>query len=400
MQIAVYFFFLGCAFTMESLGSKWEVPLGINLSGTNREISFRVSTVLFTLFTLGPLIWHGRYAFSVLSGDLAGRILARVFGEAPDPEIVYVDISNCLFTHTSMDPKNFSIFIQLFSLQVEHPRIRIKSLGPWTQLSSLLPSMLMEVYSKSRYNLLSALRLCLVISGQRQSEQLQVNREAKSVYSTIETTDPLQNLYLHLLLSRFHATAGNTDHWQDACRILKCLEYSEEHTSELLWLVDSIQLYTLWVEEDFTTRIVEFLGGVVVYLAKCPGDEHNIGLLRAATIMAADWLMSHQISDDGNIKVHYILSNQDAHSGEGKRRMFVLVEGQSALPAERLQCTIKLYQNSQELDSSSGFVIRTVLIPILAIEGFEVERNGESISYVLRRIQSSDLRCALFRASS
>jgi len=49
------------------------------------------------------------------------------------------------------------------------------------------------------------------------------------------------------------------------------LEHSEEHTSELVWLVDSIQLYALEIEKDFTTCIVEFLQGVVAYLAKCPG---------------------------------------------------------------------------------------------------------------------------------
>jgi hypothetical protein len=157
-----------------------------------------------------------------------------------------------------------------------------------------------------------------VVSGQGQSEQLRVNREAKRVYSTIKTSNPLQNLYLHLLLSQLHATAGDTDHWQDACRILKCLEYSEEHTSELVWLVDSIQLYTLWIEEDFTTRIVEFLRGVVVYLAKCPGDGHNADLLRTATIMAAEWLMSRQSSDNGNLPRRYILSSQDVHSDEGE----------------------------------------------------------------------------------
>ena len=34
-----------------------------------------------------------------------------------DPEIVHVGISNRLFTHTTMDPNNFSIFIQLSAFQ-------------------------------------------------------------------------------------------------------------------------------------------------------------------------------------------------------------------------------------------------------------------------------------------
>jgi len=187
-------------------------------------------------------------------------------------------------------------------------------------------------------------------------------------YSTIETSNPLQNLYLHLLLSRLYATTEDTDHWQDACRILKCLEYSEGHTSELVWLVDSIQLYTLEIKVDFTTRIVEFLRGVVVYLAKCPRDEHNGDLLRTATIMAAEWLISRQSSDNGNLLPRYILSRQDVGSDEENQEMFVLVDNQRLSPSERLQRTLTLYQGSQKTDSSSDFVIRTLLIPIMAID--------------------------------
>src|SRR5258706_1508408 len=314
---------------------------------------------------------------------------------ALDPEITHLGITNYLFQHISMTPNNSSILLQLFSLPVEHPRHRIKSLAPWTQLSSHLPSMLTEIYSKSRYNLLPALRLCLVVSGQGQSEQLQVNREAKRVYNTIKISNPLHNLYLHLLLAQLHASAGDMDHWQGVCRILKCLEYSEENTSELVWLVDSIQLYTLWIEEDFTTRIVEFLRGVVVYLAKCPSSEHDIPLLRTAIIIAAEWLMSRQRSDNGNPPLRYILSSQDVYSDEANQEMFVLVENQRLSRSESLQRTIKLYQDSQKTDSSSDFVIRTLLIPIIAIEGLAAEKNGENIAYAVPRIQSGDLRCSL-----
>ena len=204
--------------------------------------------------------------------------------KALNDDDAHVAILNCLFTHTSMTPNNSSIFIQLFSLPVEYPRIRIKSLAPWSGLSSLLPSMLMEIYSHPGCNLLPVLRLCLLVSDQCQSEQLLDDKEAKRAYNAIKTSsisssNPLQNLYLHLLLSQLHTTARDTNHWQDACQTLVCLEYSAEHTSELVWLVDSIQLYTRWIEEDFTTRIVEFLRGVVVYLAKCPGDEHSVDRL-------------------------------------------------------------------------------------------------------------------------
>jgi len=399
MQIAVYFFSLGSSFTVESLGTKWEIALGFNWSGTNRKLYFIVIIALFTLMTVGLLIWYGLYAFSILSRDLerileriARRILVRMFDIAPDPEIIYVDISNLLFTHTSMVPKNLSIFIQLFSLPVEHPRLRIKSLAPWTQLSSLLPSMLMEVYSHSRYNLLPALRLCLVVSGQG---QMLVNREAKRVYNTIKTSDPLQNLYLHLLLSQLHATAGDTDHWQDACRILRCLEHSEEHTSELLWLVDSIQLYTPWIKEDFTTRIVEFLHGVVVYLTKCPSDEHNGDLLRSAIIIAAQWLISRQLRDKGDLPWQYILWSRDVHSSEVNRETFVLADNLRLSPVERLRFTISIYEILQLGVFDWAFVMLTLIIPVMAIEGFVAEKNGGSISDAVPRIQSGDLRWAL-----
>ena len=311
------------------------------------------------------------------------------------PEIVYVDISNCLFKHTSMAPKNFPIFIQLFSLPIEHPRLRIRFLEPWSQLSSLLPSVLMDIYSRSRFNILPALRLCLVLSGQGQSEQPWMSKEAKRAYSTIKTSNPLQNLYLHLLLSQFHARFEDTDHWQDACRILRDLEYSKEHTSELLWLVDSIQLYTLGIKGDFTTRIVEFLRGVVVYLAKCPGDENNGDLLRTAAIMAAEWLISLQSSDNGNPPWKYILSRQGVHSGKTDQKAFVLVENRGLSLSERLQRSINLYLDLLRTDSSSDFVIRTLLISIMAIESFAAEKEGKSISDAVPCIQKGDLRCSL-----
>ena len=402
MQIAVYFFSLGSSFTVESLGTKWEAALGLNWSGTNRKLYFIVIIALFTLMSVGLLIWYGLYAFSVLSRDLkrileriAWRILASMFDIAPDPETIYVDISNLLFTHTPMAPKNLSIFIQLFSLPVEHPRLRIKSLAPWTQLSSFLPSMLMEVHSKSRYNLLPALRLCLVVSGQGQSEQLRVNREAKRVYNTIKTSDPLQNLYLHLLLSQLHVTGRDTDHWQDACRILRCLEYTEEHTSELLWLVDSIQLYTPWIKEDLTTRIVEFLQGVVVYLTKCPGDEHNGDFLRTATIIAAKWLISRQVLDQGGLPWQYILWSRDVHSSEANRETFVIADNLRLSSAERLGFTIQLYEILQVAVFDWAFDILTLVISVMAIEGFVAEKNGKSISGAVPRIQIGDLRWAL-----
>ena len=252
----------------------------------------------------------------------------------------------------------------------------------------------MNTYPHSRFKILPVLRLCLLVSDQGQSGQLPVNKEAYRAYRAIKTANPLQNLYLHLL-SQLHAPAGDTDHWQDACRILKCLEYSAEHTSELVWLVDSIQLYTLWIKEDFTTRIVEFLRGVVVYLAKCPSNEHNGDLLRTATIIVAEWLVSRQSSDDGNFPRQYILSGHDVHSGEGNREMFVLVNNQRLSPVDRLQRTIKLYQDSQQTGFSSKFVIRTLLIPLMAIEGFEAEKTGGSISVAVPRIQIGDLRCSL-----
>jgi len=74
--------------------------------------------------------------------------------------------------------------------------------------------MLREIYSQSRFNLIPALCLCLVVSGQGQPEELWENKEAKRVYTTIKASNPLQNLYLHLLLSRLHTTTEATDHWQ------------------------------------------------------------------------------------------------------------------------------------------------------------------------------------------
>jgi len=326
-----------------------------------------------------------------------GRKIISAFSHEADfdPEIIDMEISNCLFIHTSMAPNNFSIFIQLFSLPVEHSRRRITSLVPWSQLSSILPSMLLKIYSQSKLNLLPALRLCLVVSSLNQSEQPRVNKEAMRAYSTIKTSNPLQSLYLHLLLSQLYATTEATDHWQDACRILKCLEYSEEHTSELVWLVDSIQLYTLEIKENFTTRIVEFLRGVVVYLAKCPNDEHNGDLLRTATIMAAEWLISRQGSDNGNLPRWYILSRQDVDSDEENQEMFVLVDNQRLSQSERFQRTITLYQGSQKTDSSSDFMIRTLLIPIMATESFAAEKEEKSISDAVPCIQRGDLRCSL-----
>jgi len=324
------------------------------------------------------------------------RPLARSLShnDAHDTERIDVGISNCIFSHTPMVPKNFSIFTQLFGLQVEHSRHRITSLAPWSHLSSILPSMLLEIYSQPKLDLLPALRLCLVVSSLRQSEQPRVNKEAKRAYSTIKTSNPLQGLYLHLLLSRLYAMTEAKDHWQDACRILKCLEYSEEHTSELVWLVDSIQLYTLEIKVDSTTRIVEFLRGVVVYLAKCPGDEHNGGPLRTATIMAAEWLISRQTSNNGNLPRRYILSRPDVDSDE-ENQVFALVDNQRLSPSERLQRTIKLYQGSQKPGSSSDFVIRSLLIPIMAIESFAAEKDGKSISGAVPCIQRDDLRFSL-----
>jgi len=340
-----------------------------------------------------PLTWKEARAW----GRRIGR---RVFRSSspeatPGPENVCVDISNCLFTHTPMVPKNFSIFIQLFSVPAEHPPLRIKSLAPWSQLYSLLPSVLMEIYSQSRFNLLPALRLCLVAFGQGQPERPRVNKEAMRAYSSIETSNPLHNLYLHLLLSQLHATTEGTHHWQDACRALKCLEYSEEHTLELVWLIDSIQLYTLEINGDFTTRIVEFLRGVVVYLVKCPSDEQNWNLLRTATIMAAEWLISRQGSENVNLRRRYILSRQDVYSSEENQGMIILVDNPRLSPSEGLQRIITLYQGSQKSGSSSDFVIRTLLIPIMAIESFAAEKEGKSITDAVPCNQRNDLRCSL-----
>ena len=314
---------------------------------------------------------------------------------ALDPEIIYVGISNCLFKHTSMVPKNFPIFIQLFSVPIEHPSLRIISLEPWSQLSSLLPSVLMEIYSRSRSHLLPVLRLCLVLSGQGQSEQPWVSHEAKRAYSTIKTSNPLPNLYLHLLLSQFRASSEGTDHWQDACRILRCLEHSEEHTLELLWLVDSIQLYTMEIKEGFTTQIVEFLRGVVVYLGKCTSDQHNGGLLRTATVMAAKWLIFRQSSHNRNLPQRYILSLQDVYSGKTNRKTFALVENRGLSPSERLHVSSNLYLALLGTDSSSDFIIRTLLISIMVTESFAVEKEGKSISGAIPCIGRDDLRCSL-----
>jgi len=364
------------------------------------HITILVSSLPTMVMLFGILFWPTLLLFGLFADGKAVVVWGRGIFRRPshkadlEPETVAVGISNCLFIHTSMVATNFSIFVQLFGLPVEHSRRRITSLVRWNQISSILPSMLLKIYSKSKPNLLPALRLCLVVSSQNQSEHPRLIKEAKRAYSTIKISNPLQNLYLHLLLSHLCATTEDTDHWQDACRILKCLEYSEEHTSELVWLVDSIQLYTLGIKQGFTTRVVEFLRGVVVYLAKCPGDEHNGDLLRTATIMAAEWLISRQRSNNRNLPLRYILSRQDVDSGENQE-MFVLVDNRRLCLSDRLQRTIALYQGSQERDSSLNFVIRTLLIPIMAIESFVAEKEGESISDAVPCVQRDDLRCSL-----
>ena len=385
MQFAVFCFSLGMLFAM--------FTSNLYAWGTSGIAAFA-----------GILLWrHGYHMifmdpYTPFAFSLSQFLnLARTFTEksrrsmhenAFNPEIAHVCILNRLFTHTSMTPNNLSIFIQLFSIPVQYPRLRVKSLAPWSLLSPLLPSMLMEIYPHSTFDLLPTLRLCLLVFDRGQSNQLLVNKEAMRAYSTIKTSDPLQNLYLHLLLSQLRATAGDADHWQEVCRILKCLEYSEEHTSELVWLVDSIQLYTLWIKVDF---IVEFLRGVVVYLAKCPSDEQNADTLRTATIMAAEWLVSRQSSDNGNLPLRYILSSQNVHFGEENRKAsqdvysdkknggaFVLVENQTLSLDDRRQLSIYLYQDSHKTDPSSDSVMRTLLIPIMAIEGLAVEKNREN----------------------
>ena len=167
-----------------------------------------------------------------------------------------------------------------------------------------------------------------------------------------------------------------------------------------MWLVDSIQLYTLWIKVDFTSRIVEFLRGVVVYLVKCPSDEQNAGLLRTATIMAMEWLISRQSSDSGSPPLQYILSSQNVHFGEENRKAsqniffdkknggaFVPVKNKTLSLDDRRQLSIDLFRDSHETGSSSDFVIRTLLVPIIAIEGFAVENIRGSI-------QSGDLWCS------
>jgi len=360
-------------------------------------LALQICTVLLLLrLEVDPLPVQSRPPKGKAVHAWGRRLISAFSHEADlDPEIVDVGISNFLFNQTSTVQTNFSIFIQLFGLPVEHSRRRVTSLVPWSPLSSILPSMLLKIYSQSKVNLLPALRLCLVLSSLNQPAQPRVIKEAKRAYSTIKTSNPLQNLYLHLLLSQLYATTDDTNHWQDACQILKCLEYSEEHTSELVWLVDSIQLYTLETNGDSTIRIVEFLRGVVVYLAKCPGDEHNGDLLRTATIMAAEWLISRQSFDNGNLQRRYILSRQDVDSDEENKEVFVLVDNQRLSPSERLQHTITLYQGVQKTDSSSDFIIRTLLIPIMVIESSVAEKEGKSISDAVPCIQRDDLRFSL-----
>src|SRR5258706_14589543 len=111
--------------------------------------------------------------------------------------------------------------------------------------------------------------------------------------------------------------------------------------------------------------------------------------------MAAEWLMSRRSADNGSLPRQYILSSQDVYSDEADRETFALVENQRLSPFESLQRTTRLYRTSQEKDSSSDFVIRTLLIPMIAIEGLAAEKNGESISDAVPRIQSGDLRCSL-----
>jgi len=390
MLFSGHCFYIGCTLTMAS----WSGP-GRSIPAVAILLVF-YTVVLFFRLSADPLPVYFPPPSRKVVRAWGRRIFRSSSHEAAlNPEIVDVGISNFLFIHTSMVPKNFPIFIQLFALPVEHSRRRITSLVPWNQLSSILPSMLLKIYSQPKLNPLPALRLCLAVSRLNQAEQPGVIKESKRAYSTIKTSNPLQNLYLHLFFSQLYATTEVTGHWQDACRILKCLEYSEEHTSELVWLVDSIQLYTPEIKEDFTTRIVEFLRGVVVYLAKCPNDDHNGDLLRTATIMAAEWLVSRQGSDNGNPPRQYILSGQDVDSDEENQEMFVLVDNQRLSPSERLQRTITLYQGSQKSDSSSDFVIRTLLIPIMAIESFAAEKEGKSISDAVPCIQRDDLRCSL-----
>jgi len=301
-------------------------------------------------------------------------------------EVAYLGVLNHLFIHTPMVSKHLSIFIQLFSLPIQHPHLRIGSLAPWGPLYSLLPSMLTKLQSQSRFDVLPVLRLCLVVSSQGQWERLHVDPEAKRACSAIKASNPLQNLYLHLLLSQLHATTEAADHWLDASQMLKCLEYCEEHTSELVWLVDSMPLHTQNIKEHFTIRVMEFLRGVVVYLGKCPRGNQNPDLLRTATIMAAEWLISRRSSPNGNPPRQYILS-REGDPGGANQKMFSLVENQELSSAERVRRIVGLYEQSQMDD-----VIHALLIPIIAVEAFA---TAHDISGAMSCVRRDDLLYSL-----
>jgi len=66
---------------------------------------------------------HSQLGFNVL------RAIRKWDEEAPDSEIAVVGISNCIFMHTPMVPKNLPIFIQLFSHPVKCPPLRVMYLA-------------------------------------------------------------------------------------------------------------------------------------------------------------------------------------------------------------------------------------------------------------------------------
>ena len=157
MQFSVFCFSIGAFFAMFVSNSPgtWTVGIVTFIGILYWWAGYWIVRDSYTPFTLSrrPVLKMIRTWTEYTRRSMHEKVLNR--------DDAHVAILNRLFTHTSMTPNNSSILIQLFSLPVEYPQIRTKSLAPWSALSSLLPSMLMEMYSHPGCNLLPVLRLSL-----------------------------------------------------------------------------------------------------------------------------------------------------------------------------------------------------------------------------------------------
>ena len=197
-----------------------------------------------------------------------------------DDSACHRDIANRLFNTI---PESVPVLLELLAAPMKYPYLRPRSREVWEQLVRATVSLLGD---PEQYTIPVAMIVARAFLPCADSCTLRVSL-SKALQHSSPDSDPIpfQTIYRQLLDMK-EDTSPPYPQWPQVCEDTRNLRASDSTATELIWVIDTINLYGHPSPQTYRQlnheKLGEFLGSILIYSSKMtPGSEDKRRLIMA-----------------------------------------------------------------------------------------------------------------------